>query len=100
MPLWLAIILLLAVVFSVSFLITTLSARAYLEKQLSMKNADNATSLAAPVRGLMDGRIEESMTSVIRLTLSDTATGQVIYSGKGRNGSVEISGDIQTLMPH
>jgi EAL domain-containing protein (putative c-di-GMP-specific phosphodiesterase class I)/GGDEF domain-containing protein len=44
--LWLAVILLLALVFSVSFLVTTLSARAYLEKQLSMKNADNATALA------------------------------------------------------
>ena len=33
-------------VFSVSILVTTLSARAYLEKQLSMKNADNATALA------------------------------------------------------
>jgi len=44
--LWLAIALLLALVFSVSFLVTTLSARAYLEKQLSMKNADNATALA------------------------------------------------------
>ena len=61
---------------------------------------DKATSLAAPVRGLMDGRIEESMTSVISLTLSDTSTGQIIYSGNGRNGSVEISGDIQTLLPH
>lgn len=44
--LWLGIILLLALVFSVSVLVTTLSARAYLEKQLSMKNADNATALA------------------------------------------------------
>jgi hypothetical protein len=61
---------------------------------------DKATSLAAPVRGLMDGRIEESMTSVISLTLSDNDSGQVIYSGKGRNGSVEISGDIQSLFPH
>jgi EAL domain-containing protein (putative c-di-GMP-specific phosphodiesterase class I)/GGDEF domain-containing protein len=44
--LWLAVALLLAMVFSVSFLVTTLSARAYLEKQLSMKNADNASALA------------------------------------------------------
>ena len=44
--LWLAIVLLLAVIFSVSFLVTTLSAKAYLQKQLSMKNADNATALA------------------------------------------------------
>lgn len=44
--LWLAVVLLLALVFSASFLVTTLSAKAYLEKQLSMKNADNASALA------------------------------------------------------
>ena len=44
--LWLAVVLLLAIVFCVSVLVTTLSARTYLEEQLSMKNADNATALA------------------------------------------------------
>ncbi|MCB1842063.1 MAG: GGDEF domain-containing protein, partial [Halioglobus sp.] len=44
--LWLAILLLLALVFGVSLLVTTLSAKAYLEKQLAIKNADNATALA------------------------------------------------------
>jgi EAL domain-containing protein (putative c-di-GMP-specific phosphodiesterase class I)/GGDEF domain-containing protein len=44
--LWLAIALLLIAVFGVSSLVTTLSAKAYLEEQLSIKNADNATALA------------------------------------------------------
>ncbi len=44
--LWLAILLLLTVVFGVSFLVTTLSAKAYLEQQLAIKNADNAAALA------------------------------------------------------
>jgi EAL domain-containing protein (putative c-di-GMP-specific phosphodiesterase class I)/GGDEF domain-containing protein len=44
--LWLGVIFLLILVFSVSVLVTTLSARAYLEQQLSMKNADNASALA------------------------------------------------------
>tara|TARA_R110000823_G_scaffold27609_15_gene80418 strand:- start:870 stop:2792 length:1923 start_codon:yes stop_codon:yes gene_type:complete len=44
--LWLAIILLLALVLGVSLLVTTLSAKSYLEKQLAIKNADNATALA------------------------------------------------------
>jgi len=60
---------------------------------------DAATGLAAPVRGLMDGRIEESMTSVISLTLTERGTDRVIFSGKGRNGSIEIFGDSATLMP-
>ena len=44
--LWLGVICLLTVVFTVSVVATTLSARDYLEQQLSMKNADNATALA------------------------------------------------------
>ena len=44
--LWLAILLLLSVVFAFSLAVSTLSARAYLEKQLSIKNSDNAAALA------------------------------------------------------
>ncbi len=44
--LWLAIIVLLLLVFSGSFLVSTLSAKSYLEQQISMKNADNAAALA------------------------------------------------------
>ncbi|MEH6589114.1 MAG: EAL domain-containing protein [Halioglobus sp.] len=44
--LWLAVIFLLTLVFAGSLLVTSLSAKAYLEQQLYMKNADNATALA------------------------------------------------------
>jgi len=44
--LWLGVVLLLTLVFGGSFLVSSLSARAYLEQQLYMKNADNATALA------------------------------------------------------
>jgi tocopherol cyclase len=60
---------------------------------------DRATPLASPVKGLMGGRIEESMTSIISLTLSDRNNGKVLYSGEGRNACIEISGDMQTLAP-
>jgi hypothetical protein len=60
---------------------------------------DAATGLAAPVRGLMDGRIEESMTSVITLTLTERGTDRVLFSGKGRNGCIEIFGDTASLVP-
>jgi hypothetical protein len=60
---------------------------------------DAATPLASPVKGLMGGRIEESMTSVITLTLSEEATGRIVFAGQGRNGSIEVSGDTKTLMP-
>ena len=58
---------------------------------------DQATSLASPVKGLMGGRIEESMTSVISVTLCDRKTGKVIFSGEGRNAGIEKSGDTTTL---
>ncbi|MDZ7785191.1 MAG: EAL domain-containing protein [Halioglobus sp.] len=44
--LWLAIVVLLVAVFATSLLVTTLSARAYLEEQLAIKNSDNAAALA------------------------------------------------------
>ena len=44
--LWIAIIVLLLLVFSGSFLVSTVSAKSYLEQQISMKNADNAAALA------------------------------------------------------
>lgn len=44
--LWLAIILLLTLIFGGSLVVTSLSAKSYLEQQLSIKNADNANSLA------------------------------------------------------
>jgi EAL domain-containing protein (putative c-di-GMP-specific phosphodiesterase class I) len=44
--LWLAIILILALASSGSFIFSTLSSKQYLEKQLQMKNNDNAVTLA------------------------------------------------------
>ena len=44
--LWLAIVFLLTLVFGGSFVVSSLSAKAYLQEQLRMKNADNATALA------------------------------------------------------
>ena len=60
---------------------------------------DSATSLASPVRGFMEGRIDESMTSSINLTLSERSTGKILFSGEGRNASIEISGPTDTLIP-
>ena len=44
--LWLAVISLTLVIFIGSFLVSVLTARAYLEQQLSIKNLDNAGALA------------------------------------------------------
>ncbi len=61
---------------------------------------DKPTALAAPVKGMMGGRIEESMTSAISLTLTERGTGRIIYTGEGRNACIEISGNMKTLAPH
>jgi len=58
---------------------------------------DRSTPLAAPVKGFMTGRIEESMTSQISLTLTDRRTGTVLFNGEGRNTCIEISGNTDTL---
>ena len=44
--LWLAIVVLMVLAFGTSLVVSTLSARHYLEQQLRVKNLDNATSLA------------------------------------------------------
>ena len=60
---------------------------------------DKATGLAAPVRGLMDGRIEESMTAEISLRISEKRNGKTVLDDHGRNTCIEISGDTNTLTP-
>jgi tocopherol cyclase len=59
---------------------------------------ENSTPLASPLKGFMSGRIEESMTSVVNLLLIDRHSNQIIYQGEGRNTSVELSGNIETLL--
>lgn len=44
--LWLAVIAIMTLAFGISFLVSAWSAKSYLEDQLRLKNADNATSLA------------------------------------------------------
>lgn len=60
---------------------------------------DNTTPLASPVRGLMDGRIEESMTSEVSIVLTEKRNDRIIFSGTGSNTSIEISGPTDTLTP-
>jgi tocopherol cyclase len=57
------------------------------------------TPLASPVLGFMKGRIEESMSSIITITLADRKNGHILFRGDGSNASIEISGNLQTLLP-
>ncbi|HWR74014.1 MAG TPA: tocopherol cyclase family protein [Bacteroidales bacterium] len=60
---------------------------------------DLATGLASPVRGLMDGRIEESMTAKVTLVLTEKKNGKTVLDDCGKNSCIEVSGDMNTLMP-
>jgi len=56
-----------------------------------------ATLLASPIHGFMEGRIEESMNSSIKIKLIDNKTKQVIFSDVGHHAGLEVAGDIEHI---
>lgn len=58
---------------------------------------DRATSLASPILGLMDGRIEESMTATTEVQLFDKKNKQLILEDTGRNTGLEAAGNISEI---
>lgn len=61
-------------------------------------NRSHATSLASPIQGLMDGRIEESMTATLKVTLTDKVSQNVLFNDQGRNAGLEVAGKIEEIM--
>lgn len=59
---------------------------------------DHATVLASPILGLMEGRIEESMTSEIELKLTEKKSGDTIFHDTGRNTGLEVAGNIEEII--
>jgi tocopherol cyclase len=59
---------------------------------------DHATVLASPILGLMEGRIEESMTSEIELKLTEKKSGNTIFNDSGRNTGLEVAGSIEEII--
>lgn len=59
---------------------------------------DSATALASPLKGHMEGRIEESMSSEIEVKLTDRRSSQTIFSGHGRNVAVEAAGRVDEIL--
>ena len=58
----------------------------------------DATELASPISGFMNGRIEESMTSSIDVKISDKRSNKVLFEDTGRNAGLEVAGEIASLM--
>jgi tocopherol cyclase len=56
------------------------------------------TALASPIGGLMDGRIEESMTSAIEVRLTDIKNNKTIFHDTGHHAGLEVAGKIEEIM--
>jgi tocopherol cyclase len=56
------------------------------------------TSLASPILGFMDGRIEESMTAKIEVKLFDKKNKQVLLEDTGRNAGLEVAGKVNEIL--
>lgn len=57
-----------------------------------------STELASPIFGLMEGRINESMTSEIMVRLFNKRAKKTIFEGKGRSAGLEVAGQIEQIM--
>lgn len=62
-----------------------------------LAHRDHATSLASPILGFMDGRIEESMTSTVDVRLFDKRNKKVLLEDTGRNAGLEVAGKIEEI---
>lgn len=67
----------------------------YLLEILAYREA--ATTLASPIRGFMNGKIEESMTSTIAVMLTDKKNKKVLLSDTGKNAGLEVAGNISEI---
>lgn len=59
---------------------------------------DQATELASPILGVMEGRIEESMTSIIDVKLYHKKSKTIVFDGKGKNAGLEVAGKIEEII--
>lgn len=59
---------------------------------------ETATSLASPIQGMMEGRIEESMTSRLEILLTDRMTGAVLLNDTGYHAGLEVAGEIDKII--
>lgn len=58
----------------------------------------HSTSLASPIQGFMDGRIEESMKSELKVRLVDLKSGNTVFNDNGRNAGLDVAGRIQEII--
>ncbi len=59
---------------------------------------EDATNLASPLSGFMDGRIEESLTASIEVLLTDKKYNKVLLHDTGRNAGLEVAGKVEEIL--
>ena len=59
---------------------------------------EKATTLAAPISGFMDGRIDESMRAQIKVELIDKKSNKIILDDTGKSAGIEVAGDYKKLI--
>lgn len=62
-----------------------------------LAHRETTTLLASPILGFMDGRIDESMTSLIDVQLYDKKNQNIILLDTGRNAGLEVAGKIKDI---
>jgi len=55
-------------------------------------------TLAAPIQGFMDAKIDESMTSKIEVKLYNKKTNKVLFEDTGKNAGCEVAGNYSVLI--
>ena len=59
---------------------------------------EEATSLAAPIAGFMDARIDESMKSEIQVLLIDKKRKKVLLDDNGTSAGIEVAGNYSVVL--
>ena len=65
--------------------------------EIEVERSDS-TELASPIQGFMDGRISESMTSIVNVKLIDLSSKEVLFEDAGRNAGLEVAGSIPEIL--
>ncbi len=65
--------------------------------EISVQRSDS-TELASPILGFMDGRIAESMTSSVKVKLTNRRSNEILFEDIGRNTALEVAGVIEEIM--
>ncbi len=62
-----------------------------------LAHRDQPTTLAAPIQGAMEGRIQETMQAKLQVHLVERTTNLVVFDGLGKFAGLEVAGAIERI---